>query len=100
MDVTAGLGREHRRGATFTNGTYSTNGVQLTLSQMLFDGMFTSNEVQRLGYAKLTRYYELLDASETAALEALRAYADVVRYRQLVEASRRRSSLRRCRRSW
>lgn len=88
VDVNAGLGREHRRGAGFTNGTYSTNGVQLTLTQMLFDGMFTSNEVQRLGYAKLTRYYELLDASETTALEALRAYADVVRYRQLVEIAK------------
>jgi len=88
VDVNAGLGREHRRGAGFTNGTYSTNGVQLTLSQMLFDGMFTSNEVQRLSYARLTRYYELLDASETTALEALRAYADVVRYRQLVEIAK------------
>ena len=54
---------------------------------MLFDGMFTPNEVKRLGYAKLTRYYELLEASETAAQEALRAYADVVRYRELVEAA-------------
>lgn len=88
VDVSAGLGREHRRGAGFTNGTYSTNGVQLTLAQMLFDGKFTSNETQRLGYAKLTRYYELLDASETAALEALRAYADVVRYRQMVEIAK------------
>ena len=54
---------------------------------MLFDGMFTANEAKRLGYAKLTRYYELLEVSESAALEAIRAYSDVVRYRELVEAA-------------
>jgi adhesin transport system outer membrane protein len=68
-------------------GTYDTGAMQLTLNQMLFDGLFTPSEVKRLGYARLTRYYELADASETAALEALRAYADVVRYRELVDAA-------------
>jgi adhesin transport system outer membrane protein len=88
VDFNASVGREDRRSPAIDHGRYNTNGAQLTLTQMLFDGMFTSNEVQRLGYAKLTRYYELLDASETAALEAVRAYADVVRYRQLVEIAK------------
>jgi adhesin transport system outer membrane protein len=88
VDLDAGVGQENRRAPLFDHGTYSTNGARLTLAQMLFDGMFTSSEVQRLGYAKLTRYYELLDASETAALEAVRAYADVVRFRQLVEIAK------------
>lgn len=88
VDLNASVGREDRRSPAIDHGSYNTNGVRLTLTQMLFDGMFTSSEVQRLGYAKLTRYYELLDASETAALEAVRAYADVVRYRQLVEIAK------------
>jgi outer membrane protein, adhesin transport system len=89
VDLSAGAGRENRRSPLVDNGTYNTNGAQLSLTQTLFDGLFTVHEVQRLGYAKLTRYYELLDASETAALEAVRAYADVVRYRQLVESAKR-----------
>ncbi|MES2772490.1 MAG: TolC family outer membrane protein [Pseudomonadota bacterium] len=56
----------------------------LSLSQMLFDGFATLNDVKRLGKAKLTRYFELLDASENIALEATKAYLDVVRARQLV----------------
>ncbi len=87
-DLRASIGRESRVSPAVGDvGRYSFNTTQITLTQMLFDGMFTPNEVKRLGQARLTRYYELLDASETAALEAVRAYADVVRYRELVEAA-------------
>jgi len=87
VDLTATTGRESKDTPTANYGTYNFNAAQITLNQMLFDGMFTSNEAKRLGYAKLTRYYELLEVSETAALEAIRAYSDVVRYRELVDAA-------------
>ena len=57
----------------------------LTLNQMLYDGFFTRSDVRRLGHARLVRYYELMEAAEQAALEALRAYADVLRFRELVD---------------
>jgi adhesin transport system outer membrane protein len=86
VDANAGVGRERTR-TTDTNPTsdltYTRRGVALTLNQMLFDGFATSSDVKRLGKAKLVRYFELLDASETVALEAGRAYLDVVRYREL-----------------
>lgn len=90
VDLTASTGRETRDSPLAPGGTYGTynfNAAQITLNQMLFDGMFTANEAKRLGYAKLTRYYELLEVSESAALEAIRAYSDVVRYRELVDAA-------------
>ena len=91
LDLNASSGRESRdsplAAPTGSYGTYNFNSTQLTLTQMLFDGMFTANEVKRLGYAKLTRYYELTEATETAALEAVRAYTDVLRYRELVDAA-------------
>ena len=88
LDLTASRGRESRVSPLRPGGgSYDFNAAQLTLNQMLFDGLFTPNEVKRLGYAKLTRYYELAEASETAALEAVRAYVDVVRYRELVDAA-------------
>ena len=87
IDLRASTGRETRVTPVQSFGTYNFNGTQLTLNQMLFDGFFTPNEVKRLGYAKLTRYYELAEASETAALEAVRAYADVLRYRELTDAA-------------
>jgi len=51
---------------------------------MLYDGFATRNEVKRLDSARQVRLFELFDASETAALEASRAYLDVLRYRKLV----------------
>ena len=69
-------------------GGYSTNQAQVTLSQMLFDGFRTSGEVDRFDSERLVRYYELLDAVEVTALEAVRAYDDVKRNRDLVALAR------------
>jgi adhesin transport system outer membrane protein len=89
VDLTYGIGREtNRRPTGGSTGWYSRHGGSLTLNQVLFDGMFTRNEVQRLDYARLVRYYELLEAAETVALEAARAYADVARFSALVEQAR------------
>jgi len=59
-------------------------GVRLELSQLLWDGFATRNEVERLGHAKLERYFEFVDSTEQFGLEAAKAYYDVVRYRKLV----------------
>lgn len=64
---------------------FNAHGTSLILNQLLYDGFTTRNEVRRLGHAKLTRYYEFIDASESAALEAARAFHDVLRYRRLLE---------------
>lgn len=92
VDLTLGVGREWKDypGATPAGSQteYTRTGGSVTLTQMLFDGMFTRNEVKRLGYAKLVRYYELLEASENISLEAVKAYADVARRSELVEEAR------------
>ncbi len=90
IDLNVGAGREHQKypGPTTYLTDYNRNGGSLTLTQMLFDGQYTSSEVKRLGYAKLTRYYELLEATENIGLEAIRAYADVARYTELVEEAK------------
>ena len=59
-------------------------GVRLELSQLLWDGLATHHEVERLGHAKLERYFDFLDSTEQFGLEAAKAYYDVVRYRKLV----------------
>lgn len=88
VDLNAGAGRERLRRPDQPAESYNRRGASLTLNQMVYDGFFTRHEVQRLGYARLVRYYELLDASEGAALEAVRAYADVSRYREQVELAK------------
>jgi len=85
LDVTGGVGRETLKTPGNADDRYTRRGYTISLNQMVFDGFTTLNDVKRLGKAKLTRYFELLDASETTALEAARAYYDVLRYRLLVE---------------
>lgn len=87
VDVSTGAGREHLKTgvAGSTAQDYTRSGYQASLTQMLFDGFMTRNEVRRLDKARLVRYYELLEASENTALEAARAYLDVLRFRRLVE---------------
>ncbi len=82
VDVTADITRE-RQNSPIINGTYTRHDASLILDQMLFDGGFTRNQVNKFNYAQRVRYDELLDASETSALEATRAYTDVLRYRKL-----------------
>lgn len=85
VDLTAGVGRENlKQPPTNQQNDYTRKGYVLSLNQMIFDGFATSNEVKRLDKARMVRYYELLEASEGAALEAAKAYLDVLRYRFLV----------------
>lgn len=88
VDLSASVGRE----STTIDGrlpeettSFNRNGVALTLRQLLWDGQATRLDVARLGHARLTRWFEFVDATEQAALEAARAYHDVLRYRRLVE---------------
>lgn len=84
VDLTVGSGREHN-GSPVALSNYSVNRktATLTLTQTLYDGFATRDEVRRLTNTQLIRYYELLDVSETAVLEAVRAYYDVLRQRRL-----------------
>jgi adhesin transport system outer membrane protein len=83
LDLTANVGREKLSQPGQATTDLNRRGAALTLSQMLYDGFATRDEVARLAHAKLVRYYELLDASEQTTLEAARAYYDVLRHREL-----------------
>ena len=68
--------------------SYNHRSASLTLTQMLFDGFETRNQVARLGHEKRARYFEFKQAAEDAALEASRAYLDVAREQILVELTK------------
>lgn len=84
LDVQGSVGRESLWRANQGTDNFAHTNVTISLSQMVYDGFFTRSEVARLGYARLARYYELLETAESATLEAVRAYGDVLRYRELV----------------
>jgi adhesin transport system outer membrane protein len=81
---------------------YDPMGVNLSITQMLWDGFATSSNVARLDKVKRARYFQLMNSAENAALEAVRAYEDVRRYQELVQLaeanlSRHRETLGRIR---
>lgn len=88
VDLTTGIGRESLTQPNLPTSTLTRRGATLSLTQMIYDGFSTRNEVARLAYAKLVRYYEVIDATESTALEAARAYLDVLRYRELSRLAR------------
>lgn len=83
VDLGMGVGRENLSLPNQSSTSYNRRNATLSLNQMLYDGFSTREEVARLAHAKLTRYYELLDASESTALDTTKAYLDVLRYREL-----------------
>lgn len=87
VDLSAGAGREHDRIKTRDpqSDSMSRNHVGLGLTQVLWDGLGTANDVARAGHERLARYFELIDATEQTAMEAARAHYDVLRYRRLVQ---------------
>lgn len=84
LDLSANSGSEQRTTPAVVGSRFDRNQTSLTLTQLLYDGFATSNDVKRLDRVYLARIYEFFDVSETVALEAVRAYYDVLRYRELV----------------
>lgn len=87
VDLTASVGRDENRIRTRNPATesLSRSGVGASITQLLWDGLGTRHEVERLSHERLARYFELLDSTEQIALEAVRAQIDVQRYRRLVQ---------------
>ncbi len=83
VDLQGYTGRERRDTPTSLPSSYNRPGYQLQLRQILFDGFATRNDVKRLGFARATRYFELLGTTDETAYEAARAYLEVLRYREL-----------------
>ena len=85
VDVNADIGREERETPLVDFGDYSRDATRFSITQMLFDGFQTREDVRRAGFEKLSQYYELQRASQEIGLEAAQAYLDTLRFQQLVK---------------
>lgn len=84
LDLSAGAGRDDLSDPLKSNNL-NRHSSSLTLTQTLYDGALTYNDVARLDHQRMARLYELRDTSETVVLDVVRTYADVLRYRRLLE---------------
>ncbi len=89
IDISAGIGREWIRGENVTHSNMWRKDVRVELTQMLFDGFFTCNQVCRLKYSGQARYFEFMDALENVGLESFRSYVDVLRYREMLNLAKK-----------
>ncbi len=85
LDVSAAVGRDQYEQPVQTRSNRNSTAVALT--QLIYDGFATSNEVDRLDFARRVRLFELYDITENTTLEVVRAYADVLRHRALTGLS-------------
>ncbi len=85
VNLAADAGQDRFRYATAPSTRLNRTGVSLNVSQVLWDGLGNQREKQRVSHERLSRYFELVEASETAALEASRALIDVQRFRRLTQ---------------
>ncbi|MBV8648897.1 TolC family outer membrane protein [Paludibacterium sp.] len=67
---------------------YTTRGWTASVTQNLFQGLQTVNQVRQLDADSQARYFSVLDTSESLALQAVQAYQDVLLYRQLVQIAK------------
>lgn len=87
IDAEATVGRTDDRISTRApqNSSLDRNGVALSVTQLLWDGNALRQQISRLDHDRQARWFELLEATEQTALEAVRAYVDVLRMRRLVD---------------
>ncbi|PLY07107.1 MAG: channel protein TolC [Desulfuromonas sp.] len=83
IDLTARAGHAVYRDNGIDNSFKPWEG-KIELTQMLYDGFETRNEVARLEAEKLVSFYQLLAEMEGVSLEVVNAYLDVLRYRSLL----------------
>lgn len=84
-DVYAELGREDRETPLIDLDDYGRDLTHFSITQMLFDGFATRDEVARAGFEKLSQYYNFKRSSEEVALEVAVTYFEAVEFQQLVQ---------------
>lgn len=93
IDLTAGYGYEYtdspgnRRSALgFDDGDVDLKRGEfgISLRQMIFDGMFTSNEVERTKFEASAEQWALMSTAEDLALSVSQAYLNYLKTEQLV----------------
>jgi len=68
LNASGGRDRDNVEGRSPESQSLNRAGASLTLSQLLWDGLATRNDVGRLGHERLARYFEVVDVTEQTAL--------------------------------
>jgi len=86
LDLSTSSERFYRNGPTSTD--LDSHQVDMTLTQNLFDGFNTTNQIRQARSRITSAVYQLFDTADNAALEAVRTYLGVLSERRLVNLAR------------
>ncbi|MFB0979304.1 MAG: TolC family outer membrane protein [Alteromonadaceae bacterium] len=93
IDLTAGYGYEHtdnpgnrRSSLGFSDGEteYDRGEFGISLRQVIFDGMFTGNEIDRTMYEASAEKWTLVSTAENLALKVSQAYLNYLKTEQMI----------------
>jgi len=84
LDLTAGIGWD----TTIRDQKKHSEEASLRLTQMIFDGLATPNEVNRQSARANSRAYSVLRQSEISALQAVDAYLGVLKSQELLSLAK------------
>jgi adhesin transport system outer membrane protein len=84
VDLGASYGREERQTPIADFGDYTSQSLNFSVTQLLFDGMRTRDTARARNYEKLARYYDFHAAAQQVALDATEAYLDTALFQRLV----------------
>lgn len=85
VDAVAGVGAQRYKDQDSAAVSSSGSELGLTLTQMLFDGFSTSNNVDRTSSEAEAQKYTLLAQANNTALSISQAYINVLKYQQLLK---------------
>ena len=88
IDSVAGVGNERMKYEGNDRTSMTRSELGLTLSQMIFDGMNTSNNVDRTKSEAEAQKYTLISQASNTALQVAQSYLDVLRYQELLELAK------------
>jgi len=89
LDVVAGIGREetNNRGTLFTNKTLDRQEAGIVLSQNLFEGFGTQNDVDKQLYRVTSSAYSVIEKANQTSLTMVEAYTELFKQKELLDSA-------------
>jgi adhesin transport system outer membrane protein len=85
VDLTGDYSWQDRQTPIADFGSYEADSLRFSITQLLFDGFQTLDQMRAARYEKLARYYDFFAASQQTAVAATEAYLNTLQFQELVE---------------
>ncbi len=85
LDASTGVYNTESPATGNSSVDYDSTRVELSVTQNLFNGYDTTNQVEQTKYRARAALFDIYDAADNIALDTIQAYLDVLRQKRLLE---------------